>query len=95
MKRTEKSIMLGIQQALGMRGWRVLRVPPSIYSAKGWCDLIAIKDGRVLFIEVKSEKGKLSRDQEKFAQLIDEAGGEYIVARSEDYVVQVCNQNRR
>jgi Holliday junction resolvase len=81
--------MLGIQQALAVRGWSVLRVPPSIYSAKGWCDLIAIKAGRVAFIEVKNETGRLSKDQEVFAKRIDYAGGTYIIARSEDYVLDI------
>jgi Holliday junction resolvase len=78
----EKSIMLEIQARLGYSGFRVLRVPPSIYSAKGWCDLIAIKNGVVLFLEIKSERGKLSIEQQGFQQLIEDAGGNYILARS-------------
>jgi hypothetical protein len=79
--------MHGIQSSLAMRGWRVLRVPPSIYSSKGWCDLIAIKDGIVAFIEVKSPRGLLSPTQQVFGQQVSDAGGNYIVARSEEFVV--------
>lgn len=84
--RTESSIMHGIQQVLGMRGWRVFRVPPSVYSSKGWCDLISIKNGIVAFIECKSAKGKLSPTQKQFSQQISDAGGIYILARSEEFV---------
>jgi len=83
--------MHGIQQALGMRGWRVKRVPPSIYSAKGWCDLVAMRWGIVAFIECKSEKGKLSKDQAQFGQEVTDAGCLYIVAKSEEFVVKVLD----
>uniref|UniRef100_A0A6M3JPH4 Putative holliday junction resolvase n=1 Tax=viral metagenome TaxID=1070528 RepID=A0A6M3JPH4_9ZZZZ len=85
--RTEKSIMLGIMQALGMKGWIVVRMPPSIYSKKGIPDLYVIKDGFHAWIEVKSEKGKLSDEQRRFGDMIDMAGGHYIVARTEDYAI--------
>lgn len=49
---------------------------------KGICDRIAIKDGKVLFIEVKGPKGKLSNHQEEFKKNIEDAGGNYIAARS-------------
>ena len=85
---SEKSIMLGIASALGYRGWLCLRVPPSIYSAKGWCDLIAIKWGMTVYIECKSERGKLSQDQRHFGDLITRAGGLYIVAKSVEFALQ-------
>ena len=48
---------------------------------KGIPDLTAIKDGRVLMVEVKTPKGKLSEHQVKFQERYEEAGGIYIVAR--------------
>ena len=33
---------------------------------KGFSDLLAVKDGRAYFIEVKSEKGKASPEQKHF-----------------------------
>ena len=81
-KITEKSIMLEVSTRLSYAGWRVLRVPPSIYSSKGWCDVITVKKGTVLFLEFKSEKGKQSPDQKNFQQLIEDAGGNYVLVRS-------------
>lgn len=81
-RRTEKSIMQECMTRLAYLGWRSLRVPPSIYGAKGWCDIIALRNGVVLFIEFKSETGKLSIDQQGFRQSIEDAGGNYILAKS-------------
>lgn len=90
MKPTEKSIMLGIKQALSFKGWTVIRMPPSIYSGKGLADLYAIRHGISVWIEVKSPKGNLSRDQVWFGKRIEQAGGIYVVARSVDYAVECC-----
>ena len=85
--RTEKSIMLGIMQILGMKGWFCCRMPPSIYSKKGIPDLYVLKEGFHAWIEVKCKAGKLSDEQRRFGEMIDRAGGNYIVARSESYAV--------
>jgi len=86
IKVTEKAIMQQIKHALSVYGWFVFRVPPSIYGQKGLCDLIAIKNGMVVFIEVKAENGKQSDEQKVFEAKINSAGGTYILARSIDDV---------
>jgi hypothetical protein len=84
--------MLGIIQALSFKGWRVFRMPPSIYSNKGIPDLCACKWGVTVWIEVKRNDGKLSPQQQRFGQMISDAGGLYIVARSVEYVVNCCER---
>ena len=54
------------------------------YGAPGSPDIILIKNGFVWGIEVKTERGKLSVDQEAFRLALTEAGGTYLVARSLD-----------
>ena len=87
-KRTEKSIMLEVSTRLSYAGWRCKRVPPSIYASKGWCDVIAIRKGMVLFIEFKGEKGKLSPEQKVFGRDIEDAGGNYIVCRKWEDILE-------
>ena len=82
VKITEKSVMLECTTRLAYSGWRCLRVPPSIYASKGWCDVIAIRKGMVLFIEFKGSTGKQSLTQQVFQQLIEDAGGNYVLAKS-------------
>lgn len=78
--------MRQIRYALTMYGWYVFRVPPSIYGEKGLCDLIGVKNGLTVFIEVKALKGKQSYDQKIFESRIRNVGGIYIFARSIDDV---------
>lgn len=42
---------------------------------KGFSDLIAIKDGKIYFIEVKTRTGVPSREQEKFLAVMRERYG--------------------
>jgi len=59
-------------------------------SYRGISDIIAIKNGGVLFIEVKAPGGSLSHHQRRFAKNIKASGGHYILAFSyediEDYL---------
>ena len=55
------------------------------YGVEGGADLSGIlADGRRLEVEVKSEKGKQSEQQESFGEMIGRFRGVYLVARSAD-----------
>ena len=86
VKVTEKVIMKQIKLGLEAHGWFVFRVPPSLYSDKGLCDLVAVKNGVSVFIEVKNPKGKQSDAQKIFESRIMGAGASYILARGIDDV---------
>ena len=58
--------------------------PKSAFAVNGISDLIAIRDGRVLFLEVKRPGGKQSADQIKFMKAIRSKGGVYEVLMSVD-----------
>lgn len=80
-----KSKLLGgdLQEAL-----RLLESPPVIsFGVKGQADLSGIlKTGHRLEIEVKTDTGKQSKDQEIFQKVIESKNGCYILARSVDDV---------
>ena len=48
----------------------------------GVSDLIVILDGRVLFVEVKNEKGKQSEKQIKFESQVESLGYKYHLIRT-------------
>jgi len=53
---------------------------------KGSSDLIGIFKGRFLAIEVKTPKGRVSKEQKKFIDAVNGAGGIGFVARSPEDV---------
>ena len=57
------------------------------HALKGVPDIIVIKAGQFIGLEVKREKGKLSLDQVAFRLGLEAAGGKYFVVRSIDDVV--------
>lgn len=59
------------------------------YSMHGTPDLIVIKDGFFIGLEVKNAKGKLSAGQKAFAKLCKDSGAEYYVVRSIDDVKEI------
>ena len=65
---------------------RYRRPPP--FAIPGVSDIIAIKDGVTLFIEVKTEDGKVSQVQMAFAAQCARHGVRYIVARSVEGMVE-------
>lgn len=60
----------------------------SIYALIGVSDIIGVlPDGRALFIEVKSESGRLSPAQKEFLRLAQSQQALCIVAKSLDHVI--------
>lgn len=62
---------------------------------KGFSDLVAVKDGRVYFIEVKNESGSTSPEQEKFlAVMRNRYGCVAGVCRSAEEAVKLCGSTK-
>lgn len=62
-------------------GYRFRRMPK--YAKKGVPDIfLMLKNGRMIFIEVKTASGSLSVDQVAFQMKCQKLGFEYLVARS-------------
>ena len=49
---------------------------------KGQPDLVAVMNNKVVFIELKTEKGRQSKEQKEVEQEIKNRGVDYIVVRS-------------
>ena len=85
----ESEIQITIKEYLQWQGWFVVKIHQSLGSYKGIADLVAMKDGLTVWIEVKTPKGRLSKYQEQFRDDVLAHGGTYIVARSVDDVERV------
>ncbi len=89
VKRTEGDVLREVRAHLRERGWLVLRMSAGIGSHRGLSDLIACREGRVVFLEVKKPTtGRLSEAQQAFRDDITAHGCEYRVATcTEDLAV--------
>lgn len=94
----ESSIKDKCKKWLDKNGWFSFNVhQQGMYCYKGISDRIALKNGRVVFIEFKTmnKKSVQSEDQKKFEQRIKDAGGEYILVRSrEDMIFQLTGERQ-
>ena len=80
---TEQQIQTKIKKKLQERGWFVTKLIKT--STNGIPDLLAIKYGKAMFIEVKKENGKLAPLQQMRLEELTEAGA--IVKVWSDYEV--------
>ena len=99
----EKAIQNDILRAFGTKRWmRLWRA--NVLAARmgdrfvragvpGQADLTGIlPDGRRLEIEVKSDRGRQTKDQRNFQRMIERFGGVYVLARSVEDVERALTQ---
>ncbi len=78
----ETVVLRAVRSCLQAAGWYVIRHQAGLGTHPGLADLQAVRGGRVVMVECKTAKGRLSEAQKRFAHDWRRAGGEYIVARS-------------
>ena len=61
---TEKQFQNAVVQYARLRDWRIYHTYDSRRSAAGFPDLTLVRGNRLVFAELKSEKGKLTEAQE-------------------------------
>jgi len=93
-KITESDIQRQIKEYLQWHGWFVVKIHQSLGSYRGIADLYALKNGRHVWIEVKTPTGRLSEDQKKFREDVLAHGGTYIVARAIEDVECICRNDK-
>jgi len=84
MRRPEQQIRLGIKRLLmqlGFAVWDMEQNRPT-RQTPGFSDLVAMGHGQILFIEVKTPKGRLSEYQKLFGSAVTNNYGTYLVWRS-------------
>jgi len=88
MKLSESEIKSQCKEYLQWTGWFTFPILQGLGSYRGICDSIAVKDGRVLFIEYKTERGKQSPYQVEFQKQIESHGGIYWLIHSLDELIE-------
>ena len=96
-RRAESDVQRAIVQALSYAGWLVMHIPnQSTRGRQRWSglvpgapDLVVVRRGRVLFLEVKTEKGKVSEKQSEVHDLLRLHGMEVRVVRNADDIMDL------
>lgn len=80
---TEKEWQRQVVQLARQLGYRVYHTHLSKHSQPGFPDLCCVRD-RVVFVECKTETGKLSDPQSQWVEALEKANALVIVARPRD-----------
>jgi hypothetical protein len=78
---TEKELRTSIVRAAREFGWRVYFTWSSMHSPAGFPDLVLVRSARLIFAELKAEKGKTTPDQDAWLADLRQIN-EYVAARS-------------
>jgi len=101
----EHSIQNAIRLKLSELGYAVFRINTGKVQMKdgrwfdtgvpkGFSDLMAVKDGKVYFLEVKTDKGKASKEQLNFlAVMRDRYGCVTAIVRSVEDAVRIVTED--
>ena len=87
----ESLILRAVRGHLERGGWYVVRIQQGLGCVKGIADLVAMKDGRTCWIEIKTPSGRQSDYQVAFERAIVAHGGQYRVVRSVDDVADLLD----
>lgn len=91
---SEKEITASIRSLLKQFGIFHYKNHGGLGSAPGLPDITGCLNGKGFWLEVKTERGRLSPHQERFIKNIQDAGGIAGVVHSVDEVVELLNLKR-
>jgi len=83
---TERDLREWVRDLCGLFGWKMYFSWTSIHSPRGFPDLVLAnpEQKRVIFAELKTEKGKLTGHQEEWLKALLDCGQECYVWRPAD-----------
>jgi Holliday junction resolvase len=102
VKRKEAEIQAAIVKALSTLGFVVIHIPNQATKGRqrysgllpGAPDLIVIGDNKVIFMEVKTEKGRQSPNQMLVQTMLEERGFPYFIVRSVDDAINAIRYGK-
>jgi len=94
IRQTERAWQRTVEEAARWLGYRTFHVEFSFGSVRGFPDLIIMGKGRVVFAELKSERGKTTADQDEWLTFLDAEGLESHLWRPSNWddVIKVLSE---
>lgn len=83
---TEKELQAVVLDAARLFGWFTYHTHDSRRSNPGFPDLVLARPDRVMFVELKSERGRLTVDQTQWLQVLEKAGQETHIWRPQQWL---------
>lgn len=84
---TERRFMAQVVAYAEMMGWKVYHPFDSRRSAAGFPDLVAVRRPRVVWAELKSDRGRVTAAQHAWLHLLSECGQEVYLWHPRDWPV--------
>ena len=84
---TEREWQAQVVEAATLTRWRHYHAYDSRRSDPGWPDLVLVRDTELLFVELKTELGRVSPDQRAWLDALAAAGAEVHVWRPTDFTL--------
>lgn len=83
---TEKDLREQVRDLCGIFGWKLYFTWTSMHSPRGFPDLVLAHPGkkRIIYAELKSEKGKVTPEQQRWLDALRQCGQEVYVWRPAD-----------
>ena len=78
---SEREFQAAVMKVAHQLGWRFYHTHDSIGAQAGFPDLCLVRRGRLFFAELKTEQGKLSKEQKEWLELINMSGVHCMVWR--------------
>jgi hypothetical protein len=82
---TEKEFQRGVLDWARLNGWLAYHPHDSRHSQAGFPDLTLVRDGRLVFVELKTAAGRVSGAQAEWLAALEGAGCEVHVWRPGDW----------
>ena len=82
---SEKDFRRQVTQLAQLQGWKVHYNWTELHSAKGWPDLTLCRLSRLVFAELKSDKGKTTAEQEEWLDALRQTNVEVYLWRPTDF----------
>lgn len=92
---TEKQLQDDVVELASYCGWEHQHQYDSRRSDPGWPDLVLCRPPELLIVELKSDRGRLSRDQKRWLDRLQQCGVEVAVWRPRDWEQIVARLQRR
>jgi len=92
IKISENDVKRQVKDYLNLKGYFHFHILQGLGAYRGIPDIIAIKNNRVLFLEIKRPGGKQSDYQKQFQANIEGQGGEYYIIKSLQDLIKVIEK---